>query len=130
MERRGYDKCVCVCDLSAVLTQALCVSEVSSVRFGSYNHSLTLRRSVFCAQLNGILAPFLNLNEDDSWRHSSIIENVLSQHKVEIDPIYFLNARSSAYCDWSIGARYSKKGSIYYLSSKLNKAFTFGMSSF
>lgn len=50
----------------SMLTQALNVSEVSSVRFGSYNHSLTLRRSVFCSQLNGILAPFLNLNEDDS----------------------------------------------------------------
>ncbi len=60
--------CVCVCKVlcCAVLTQALDVSEVSSVRFRSYNHSLTLRRSVFCSQLNGILAPFLNLNEDDS----------------------------------------------------------------
>ncbi len=68
--------CVCVCVsvsvcvykvlCCAVLTQALYVSEVSSVRFRSYNHSLTLRRSVFCSQLNGILAPFLNLNEDDS----------------------------------------------------------------
>lgn len=106
-QRHSFDKCVCVQVQNVYVKHcvdssgALWVSEVSSRRFASYNHTLTLRRSGFCSQPNGILAPFLNLNEDDSWSHSSVIENQKVEPLIS-DTLKVFGSFSACYLTYSV----------------------------